>query len=95
MGGFSLIVVTAAAIAVVVGVPMTRPASRAPAAPEPVVSAVLDALPGGNCGACGNDSCFAAACAVASGRAPAIVCATGGPATAAGVSRALRAHGRA
>jgi len=95
VGGFSIAVVAVAAIAVVVGVPMLRTSRRVPVAPEPVVSAVLDALPGGNCGLCGNDSCFAAACAVAAGSAPATVCVTGGPGTAVGVARALRAHGRA
>jgi len=95
VGGFSIAIVAVAAIAVVVGVPMLRTSRRVPVAPEPVVSAVLDALPGGNCGACGNDSCFAAACAVAAGNAPATVCVTGGPGTAAGVARALRAHGHA
>lgn len=94
MGGLSFVLVAAAAVVVVVGVPMLRPTARPPRVPEALVSAVLDALPGGNCGACGNDSCFAAACAVAAGRAPDAVCATGGSATAARVMQAKRDHGR-
>lgn len=95
MGGFSLGVVAVAAVAavaVVIGVQMLRYASRIPSAPEPIVSAVLEALPGGNCGACGNDSCFEAARAVAAGRAPHGVCVSGGPSAAARVARAIRAH---
>lgn len=86
----SLIVATLCAVAVVVGVPLLRPRRHVPRDPGPLASAVLDALPGGNCGACGNGSCFEAASLVAVGRAPADVCATGGPATAAAVAAALR-----
>ena len=95
VGGFPLIVLALAAVAVVIGVPVLRPPRRAPRAPEPLeplVSAILDALPGGNCGACGNDSCFEAATAVARGRASCDVCASGGPATASAVAAAVRAH---
>lgn len=95
VGGVSFIVAALLAVAAVVVVPMLRPASRAPKAPDPLASAVLEVLPGGNCGACGNDSCFNAAVEVAAGRAPSGVCAAGGPETAAGVERVLRAHGRA
>jgi Na+-translocating ferredoxin:NAD+ oxidoreductase RNF subunit RnfB len=91
----SLVIVAVAAIVVIVGVPMLRQAPQPPAAPAPLLSAVLDALPGGNCGACGNASCFAAALAVQEGRASTTVCTTGGAATAVRVARALGAHGRA
>ena len=37
---------------------------------DPNVEAILDVLPGANCGACGNPSCFAAAEAIAARRAP-------------------------
>lgn len=89
MGGISLIVTAFAAIAVVIGVPMLRPRPRAVVV-EPRRAAVLNALPGGNCGACGNDSCFDAADAVATGRASASVCVAGGLRTAAAVTEALR-----
>jgi len=41
---------------------------------DPRVQAVLDVLPGANCGACGNPSCFSAAEAIAEGRAPITTC---------------------
>jgi electron transport complex protein RnfB len=91
----SLIIVAVAAIVVIVGVPMLRQTPRTPPAPEPLLTAVLDALPGGNCDACGNGSCFAAATAVQEGRESSTVCTTGGAATAVKVAHALRAHGRA
>ena len=69
-------------------------ATRRPRGPRPadrLVSAVVDVLPGGNCGACGNDSCFDAALRIANGRLPASACVTGGEDTAEAVSAALRA----
>jgi Na+-translocating ferredoxin:NAD+ oxidoreductase RNF subunit RnfB len=68
---------------------MRRP--RVPRLPDALVSAVLDVLPGGNCGACGNDSCFDAACRIASGELSSAACVTGGTETAKVVSAALRA----
>jgi Na+-translocating ferredoxin:NAD+ oxidoreductase RNF subunit RnfB len=59
---------------------------------DPLVSDVLAALPGANCGACGCDSCFLAAKAIARGRRPSTICVTGGPATASAVAAVLRAH---
>jgi Na+-translocating ferredoxin:NAD+ oxidoreductase RNF subunit RnfB len=53
---------------------------------------VLEVLPGGNCGACGNGSCFETASAIAGGRASRNVCAIGGAATAAAVASVLRSH---
>jgi Na+-translocating ferredoxin:NAD+ oxidoreductase RNF subunit RnfB len=90
----SFIAAALCAVAVVVGVPMLRPHAHVPRDPGPLAAAVLDALPGGNCGACGNDSCFEAAARVAAGRAPADVCATGGPSTAAAVAAALHSMPR-
>jgi len=84
--------VIAAAVVAVVASPLRRPAGRLPLDPGPGVSAVLDVLPGGNCGACGNDSCFEAASAVVSGKAPASVCVAGGDETAKAVAGALRAQ---
>lgn len=46
------------------------------------VERVLEALPGANCGACGNPSCFAAAEAIASGKAEVTTCVAGGPGVA-------------
>ncbi len=68
---------------------MRRP--RGPRLADEFASAVLDVLPGGNCGACGNDSCFDAASRIASGQLPASVCVTGGGDTAEAVAAVLRA----
>jgi Na+-translocating ferredoxin:NAD+ oxidoreductase RNF subunit RnfB len=84
----------AAVVVAVVASPLLRPAGRLPLHPGPVVSAVLDVLPGGNCGACGNESCFDAATAVVSGKAPSSVCVAGGEETANAVSNVLRADRR-
>jgi electron transport complex protein RnfB len=54
-----------------------------------MVAAVLKALPGGNCGLCGNDSCYVTARAIASGRVPLSACVAGGEATAAAVEASL------
>jgi electron transport complex protein RnfB len=94
VGGLALIGTAIVAAAVIVGIPLLPRARRRPPTPGPLVSEVLDVLPGGNCGACGNESCFGAAVAVAAGRAPSSVCAAGGPATAAQVNAVLRKHGR-
>jgi Na+-translocating ferredoxin:NAD+ oxidoreductase RNF subunit RnfB len=56
---------------------------------DPNVEAILDVLPGANCGACGNPSCFAAAEAIAAKRAPATTCVAGGKKTAEAVAGIL------
>jgi electron transport complex protein RnfB len=56
---------------------------------DPNVEAILNALPGANCGACGNPSCFAAAEAIAAGRAPATTCVAGGKKTAEAIAEIL------
>jgi Na+-translocating ferredoxin:NAD+ oxidoreductase RNF subunit RnfB len=45
---------------------------------DPRVEAVLAVLPGSNCGACGNPSCFAAAEAMVEGTAEVTACTAGG-----------------
>jgi Na+-translocating ferredoxin:NAD+ oxidoreductase RNF subunit RnfB len=45
---------------------------------DPAVEAIFEALPGSNCGACGNPSCFAVAEAIAAGEKPANTCVAGG-----------------
>ncbi len=45
---------------------------------DPKVLAITDALPGANCGGCGNAGCAAAAEAIAAGRASASICVAGG-----------------
>ena len=53
---------------------------------DPRVTAVRDALPGANCGACGYPGCDAYANAVATGQAPVDKCAPGGKAVAESVA---------
>jgi Na+-translocating ferredoxin:NAD+ oxidoreductase RNF subunit RnfB len=53
------------------------------------VQDVLDALPGANCGACGNPSCFAAAEGIAEGRLPVTTCVAGGQEVADAVAAIL------
>jgi electron transport complex protein RnfB len=87
---YLLIAVAVCVVVVILGVPLLRSRSRTPEPPSPLSVAVLSVLPGANCGACGNASCFDAAEAVARGRAPSTVCSTGGPVTAAAVAAVLR-----
>ena len=49
---------------------------------DPKISAVLDALPGANCGACGFPGCEGLAGAIAAGDAPVTACPIGGQKTA-------------
>ena len=58
-----------------------------------VQSAVLKALPGGNCGACGNSTCFATARGIAHGRLPDTACVAGGDDTAHEVRQAVGSVG--
>lgn len=56
---------------------------------DPRVERVLSALPGANCGACGNPSCFAAAEAIVEGTAPVTACTAGGQSVADDVAEIL------
>jgi Na+-translocating ferredoxin:NAD+ oxidoreductase subunit B len=56
---------------------------------DPRVDAVLAALPGSNCGACGFPGCLGLAEAVAAGKAGADGCVAGGNATAQAVARVI------
>ncbi|MCE5203695.1 MAG: RnfABCDGE type electron transport complex subunit B [Coriobacteriales bacterium] len=49
---------------------------------DPRVEAVASALPGANCGACGNPSCFAVAEGIVAGTLPVNACVAGGPSVA-------------
>ncbi|TDB39743.1 MAG: electron transporter RnfB [Actinobacteria bacterium] len=49
---------------------------------DPRVEAVASALPGANCGACGNPSCFAVAEAIVEGAMPVTACVAGGKSVA-------------
>lgn len=56
---------------------------------DPQVENVLAALPGANCGACGNPSCFVAAEAMVAGTLPVTACVAGGQGVADAVADAL------
>ena len=56
--------------------------------PDPRLQAVLSALPGADCGACGNRSCLATAADIVSGALPADACRAGGIVVAAAVASA-------
>jgi formate dehydrogenase beta subunit len=56
---------------------------------DPTVSALSEALPGANCGACGFAGCSSAAKAIATGKASPDACLAGGPDTAIAVSKVL------
>ncbi len=56
---------------------------------DPRVEAVLASLPGANCGACGNPSCFGAAEAIVEEKIPITACTAGGQAVADAVAAVL------
>ena len=49
---------------------------------DPKIEAIFEALPGSNCGACGNPSCFAVAELIAAGEKPVNTCVAGGQSVA-------------
>jgi len=56
---------------------------------DPRIESVLAALPGANCGACGNPSCFSAAEAMVADTLPVTACTAGGQSVADSVAEAL------
>jgi electron transport complex protein RnfB len=58
---------------------------------DPLVESVASALPGANCGACGNPSCFAVAEGIVAGSLPATACVAGGQAVAEAVAALIGA----
>lgn len=80
-----------ACIGAVLGVAMARASRRPTAEVDERVSRVLGALPGANCGACGNTTCFTTAEAIVGGRMPADGCAAGGDDVADEVARIMGA----
>lgn len=69
-------------IALVTSLVLATAARRFHVEVDPKVEAVFEALPGSNCGACGNPSCFAVAEAIAAGELPPDTCVAGGQAVA-------------
>jgi len=89
-GSAARLALTIAGGGIAAAVLAARAPARAPHRSPAGVGAVLEALPGGNCGACGRASCFATAEAIVTGRAPLTACTTGGTATALAVAAAMR-----
>lgn len=67
-----------AAIGTVAAVVLSTAARRFHVEVDPKIEMVLGALPGSNCGACGNPSCFAVAEGIAAGALPVNTCVAGG-----------------
>ncbi len=84
-------VVALSVIGVVTSAVLSTAARRFHVEVDPRVERVLDALPGSNCGACGNPSCFAVAEAIVVGDLPANACVAGGQAVADEVSTIMGA----
>lgn len=59
---------------------------------DPRIEAVAGALPGANCGACGNPSCFAVAEAIVGGALPVNACVAGGQSVAEAVAGLMGAE---
>lgn len=64
------------------GIAVTSTRQRHPHAPDARLQAVLAALPGADCGACGSRSCLATAVGIANGSLAHDACKTGGVAVA-------------
>jgi electron transport complex protein RnfB len=84
-------VLALSAIGVLVGMMLSTASRKFHVVVDERVEHILDALPGANCGACGNPSCFGAAEAMASERAPVTTCVAGGPSVAAAVAAIMGA----
>ncbi|MBQ2752517.1 MAG: RnfABCDGE type electron transport complex subunit B [Firmicutes bacterium] len=56
---------------------------------DPRVTAILECLPGANCGACGYPGCGGCANAIVEGKAPVTACPVGGAAAAAGIGEVM------
>lgn len=81
-----------AAIGVLIAVLLATAARKFHVEVDPRVEAVLAVLPGANCGACGNPSCFGAAEAIVAGTKPVNTCTAGGQAVADAVAELLGAE---
>ncbi|HET6499006.1 MAG TPA: RnfABCDGE type electron transport complex subunit B, partial [Coriobacteriia bacterium] len=77
------------AIGLVAAAMLTAASRRFHVEVDPNVERVLHALPGANCGACGNPSCFAAAEAMVAGVLPITACTAGGQPVADAAADAL------
>ncbi len=80
-----------AGIGLLVGLMLSTAARRFHVDVDERVERILEVLPGANCGACGNPSCFGAAEAIAAERIPVTACVAGGQDVAAGVASVMGA----
>jgi Na+-translocating ferredoxin:NAD+ oxidoreductase RNF subunit RnfB len=71
------------------GLAVSSTRQRHPHAPDLRLQAVLAALPGADCGACGSRSCLATAVGVANGSLPEDACKSGGDKVARAVAEAV------
>jgi electron transport complex protein RnfB len=78
-----------AAIGTLVAVLLSTASRRFHVDVDERVEHILDMLPGANCGACGNPSCFGAAEAIVAERIPVTACVAGGQDVAAGVAQVM------
>lgn len=72
------------------GLAQSTTRQRATHVPDPRLQAVLAALPGADCGACGSRSCLGTAVGVANGSLPIDSCRSGGSDVARAVAAAVR-----
>jgi len=76
-------------IGVVTSVMLAAASKRFVVEVDPRIESVLAVLPGANCGACGNPSCFGAAEAMVAGTIPVTSCTAGGQTVADAVAEVL------
>ena len=84
-------VISLAGIGVLVGIMLSTAARRFHVDMDERVERILEVLPGANCGACGNPSCFGAAEAIAAGRVEVTTCVAGGQDVASAVADVMGA----
>jgi len=77
------------AIGLIAAAMLSAAAKRFHVETDPRIERVLSVLPGANCGACGNPSCFGAAEAMAEGEIPISACTAGGQTVADSVAEML------
>lgn len=80
-----------ASIGVLAGVMLSTASRKFHVEIDERVERILESLPGANCGACGNPSCFGAAEAIVGGRIEVTSCVAGGPSVAAAVAEIMGA----
>nr|WP_314930234.1 RnfABCDGE type electron transport complex subunit B [Shuttleworthia satelles] len=89
MTGIILATVVVAGAGVIVGFFLGFSAEKFAVEVDPKEAAVLDVLPGNNCGGCGYTGCAALAAAIAKGEAPVNQCPVGGEPVAAQVAEIM------